>query len=199
MLELRVVAVAKPNHVPSAPRLLQEHSCSAEVCRAVTTSIKLRLTDKMTGRSMAHLATVPIGPLSNSSAPTVLLKDRRRLLALSVPADHTAADLPLALAPVAIGEPDATPVAHLCGCTNGDSENRQHTVLSQCSELKLPCTGHHGHVVIHSLLCIPGNDERGVGLGCTHTHSHHLASFATWAHQAIALQVCSATALPECT
>ena len=140
-----------------------------------------------------------MGPLSNSSAPTVLLKDRRRLLALSVPADHTAADLPLALAPVAIGEPDATPVAHLRGCTNEDSEDRRHTVLSQCSELKLPCTWHHGHVVIHSLLCIPGNDECGVGLGRAHAHSHHLAGLAPWAHQAIALYARSTTALPECT
>jgi hypothetical protein len=66
---------------------------------------------------MTHLATAPMGPLSNSSAPAVLLKERRRLSALSVLADHTAADLPLALAPVAMGDPDATPAAHLRGGT----------------------------------------------------------------------------------
>ena len=147
----------------------------------------------MTECDTTHLATVPMGPLSNSSAPTVLLKARRRLPALSVLADHTAAYLPLAFAPVAIGEPDATPVAHLSG---GSKETvRVHDAgVARCSAIFVDIVSIQ---MIRLHAGAPGDNERGVGLGSTHAHGHHLAGLATRAHQAIALQHIAQTALQK--
>ena len=91
-----------------------------------------------------------MGPLSNSSAPVVLLKERSRLLGLSVLADHTAADWPLALAPVAMGDPEATPAAHLHGAIKQGikhSDARSDVVLShRATAWHCTLQGRHGHV-----------------------------------------------------
>jgi hypothetical protein len=117
----------------------------------------------MNGCPDTHLATLPRGPLSNSSAPVVLLNERRRFPGSSVLADQTAAPVPPAFAAVAIGEPDATPDAHLHG-TNRRNQTRASFRQSSTSAVRQTVRGMLRTWVCHTL-CSAHHAMTNEGLG----------------------------------